>query len=181
VAKFAREIVDALAYLGRHGVVHRNLHWRNVRLDAMDRVKLADFGMYFVSDGGREVPFFVGAPGFAAPEVVVRAEAHADAGSGLKADVWSLGVLLLLLMCGENAVVTADAVELQGGASARRQIEAALNDTFRLLGHSPDECARQMQRVDKLLERQSGMLSPTTPRRDAPPPQPPQNRRSDRF
>jgi serine/threonine protein kinase/rhodanese-related sulfurtransferase len=173
VAKFAREIVDALAYLGRHGVVHRNLHWRNVRLDAMDRVKLADFGMYFVSDGGREVPFFVGAPGFAAPEVVVRAEAHADAGSGLKADVWSLGVLLLLLMCGENAVVTADAVELQGGASARRQIEAALNDTFRLLGHSPDECARQMQRVDKLLERQSGMLSPTTPRRDAPPPQPP--------
>jgi serine/threonine protein kinase len=73
VARFAREIVDALAYLAQHGVVHRNLHWRNVRVDARDRVKLADFGMYFVSDGGREVPFFIGAPGFAAPEVVCAA------------------------------------------------------------------------------------------------------------
>lgn len=169
VSRFASEIVDALAYLARHGIVHRNLHSRNVRLDALDRVKLADFGMYFVSDGGREVPFFIGAPGFAAPEVVLRSDSPADASSGLKVDVWSLGVLLLLLMCGENAVVTADLTDIHAanalGTSARRHIEAALNDTFRLLGHSPDECARQMQRIDKLIERQaSGAATPFSPR-----------------
>jgi hypothetical protein len=70
-SRFAREIVDALAYLAapRRRPSQSALAQRP-RLTPSDRVKLADFGMYFVSDGGREVPFFVGAPGFAAPEVV---------------------------------------------------------------------------------------------------------------
>ena len=55
LCKYAYQTFDALRYLAEHDVVHRGLHLDNVRVDADDNIKLADYGMYFMSDHGREV------------------------------------------------------------------------------------------------------------------------------
>jgi serine/threonine protein kinase len=55
LTRFGAEILMALDYLARHGVVHRNLHLDNILIDPHDHVKLADYGMYYISNAGREV------------------------------------------------------------------------------------------------------------------------------
>lgn len=55
LTRYAGELVSALDYLARNNVVHRNLHPDNILLSVDDHVKLADYEMYAISRGGKEV------------------------------------------------------------------------------------------------------------------------------
>nr|KAJ3422436.1 hypothetical protein HK105_008081 [Polyrhizophydium stewartii] len=99
--RWALGIVEALAYLHEHGVVHRNLRPKNVLVDQADRIRLSDFGLYYLTGCGQDVAFPVGCPHYLAPETIAAGPMHREPSSP-KTDVWALGVLLLELYFGTH-------------------------------------------------------------------------------
>uniref|UniRef100_A0A3B1JQL9 TBC1 domain containing kinase n=1 Tax=Astyanax mexicanus TaxID=7994 RepID=A0A3B1JQL9_ASTMX len=110
VLQIAYEVLEGLAFMNKHGLVHRALGQHNVLLDCKGRVKLAKFGLYHMTDHGADVDFPVGYPSYLAPEVIAQGSFHSSEGSladpplrsGPKTDVWSLGVLLFELCAGRQ-------------------------------------------------------------------------------
>ena len=91
------QVLDALQFLHSNGIVHRDLKAENLFLSKdLKSVKLGDFGFsnYFSGDDCL-LSTWCGSPPYAAPELF-----EGRAYSGPKADVWSLGVLLYVLVCG---------------------------------------------------------------------------------
>uniref|UniRef100_A0AAR2JJS8 TBC domain-containing protein kinase-like protein n=1 Tax=Pygocentrus nattereri TaxID=42514 RepID=A0AAR2JJS8_PYGNA len=116
VLQIAYEMLEGLAFMNKHGLVHRALSPHNVLLDCKGKVKLAKFGLYHMTDHGADVDFPIGYPSYLPPEVIAQGSFHSSEGSlgepplpsGPKADVWSLGVLLfeLCAVCASISVFT---------------------------------------------------------------------------
>lgn len=80
-----------------HSCVHRDLKLENILFDKHENVKLVDFGFTREYEGRtNHLQTFCGTICYAAPEML-RGEKYA----GEKVDVWSLGVILYALLCGE--------------------------------------------------------------------------------
>jgi len=98
-ANLAFQMLDAIAYLHSHGIVHRDLKPENFVLesDGPDaKLKLIDFGLSAHFDSSDPTCFMesrVGTPFYIAPEVLCRKYRN-------KCDVWSIGVVLYILLCG---------------------------------------------------------------------------------
>ncbi|KAK0167566.1 hypothetical protein PV327_004946 [Microctonus hyperodae] len=90
-----RQIVQAVHYLHQQRVVHRDLKAENLLLDADNNIKLADFGFSNEFTPGMPLSTWCGSPPYAAPEIFEGK--HYD---GPRTDVWSLGVVLYVLVCG---------------------------------------------------------------------------------
>ncbi|XP_043196738.1 serine/threonine-protein kinase SIK3-like isoform X2 [Amphibalanus amphitrite] len=90
-----RQILAAVQYCHRKNVVHRDLKAENLLLDAEDSIKLADFGFSNFYSESDPLTTGCGSPPYAAPELFEGKEYD-----GPKADVWSLGVVLYVLVCG---------------------------------------------------------------------------------
>jgi serine/threonine protein kinase len=102
--KFVRQIVRGLAYIHEHGIVHRDLKCDNIMQDAASgQVKLADFGtakcVGNAAGASRAAQTMIGTPYFMAPEILAAMTAEeAEAGYGVKADIWSLGITVAELL-----------------------------------------------------------------------------------
>ncbi|XP_071957572.1 serine/threonine-protein kinase SIK3-like isoform X2 [Antedon mediterranea] len=90
-----RQIVAAINYCHCRHVVHRDLKAENLLLDANKQVKIADFGFSNFFESGQLLKTWCGSPPYAAPELFEGKEYL-----GPKADVWSLGVVLYVLVSG---------------------------------------------------------------------------------
>ncbi|KAJ8688389.1 hypothetical protein QAD02_024184 [Eretmocerus hayati] len=90
-----RQIVYAVRYLHKRNVVHRDLKAENLLLDADNNIKLADFGFSNEFKPGVLLSTWCGSPPYAAPEIFEGRQYD-----GPSADVWSLGVVLYVLVCG---------------------------------------------------------------------------------
>lgn len=89
------QILAAIHYCHTHGVVHRDLKAENLLLDSENNIKLADFGFSnFFSKTGL-LSTWCGSPPYAAPELF-----EGKQYVGPKADIWSLGVVLYVLVSG---------------------------------------------------------------------------------
>ncbi|KAM9386189.1 calcium/calmodulin-dependent protein kinase type IV-like [Pholidichthys leucotaenia] len=96
-AHVIKQILEAVAYLHENGVVHRdlkpeNLLYADLSLDAP--LKIADFGLSKMVDDQVTMKTVCGTPGYCAPEIL-RGNAY-----GPEVDMWSVGVILYILLCG---------------------------------------------------------------------------------
>ncbi|XP_025098809.1 hormonally up-regulated neu tumor-associated kinase homolog A-like isoform X2 [Pomacea canaliculata] len=104
VKKFIRQIVSAVDYLHRLGIIHRDLKIENLLLDHNSDIKIIDFGLsnsIKVSSTTEGLPraqeYLVtqcGSPAYAAPELLNHRK------YGLEVDVWSIGVNMYAMLTG---------------------------------------------------------------------------------
>ncbi|KAF7906101.1 hypothetical protein EAF00_000380 [Botryotinia globosa] len=97
VQKIFTQLVGAVSYVHNSSCVHRDLKLENILLDKHENVKLVDFGFTREYEGKASyLQTFCGTICYSAPEML-KGEKYA----GEKVDVWSLGVILYALLCGE--------------------------------------------------------------------------------
>ncbi|RZF39750.1 hypothetical protein LSTR_LSTR003411 [Laodelphax striatellus] len=89
------QILSAVEYCHNHRVVHRDLKAENLLLDANMNIKIADFGFSNYYTPGEQLATWCGSPPYAAPEVF-----EGKKYTGPEIDIWSLGVVLYVLVCG---------------------------------------------------------------------------------
>eukprot|EP00826_Nyctotherus_ovalis_P015686 TRINITY_DN14481_c0_g1_i1.p1 TRINITY_DN14481_c0_g1~~TRINITY_DN14481_c0_g1_i1.p1 ORF type:complete len:212 (+),score=42.90 TRINITY_DN14481_c0_g1_i1:83-637(+) len=94
-AHILSQILSALKYCHSHNIVHRDIKLENVILDDSLNVKLIDFGFSAFELPPKKLRTFCGTPSYLCPEIVARWEY-----SGRAADMWALGVLLCVMLCG---------------------------------------------------------------------------------
>lgn len=95
--KIFTQLVGAVTYVHNQSCVHRDLKLENILLDKHENVKLCDFGFTREYEGKASyLQTFCGTVCYSAPEML-KGEKYA----GEKVDVWSLGVILYALLCGE--------------------------------------------------------------------------------
>ncbi|KAF8794124.1 SNF-related serine/threonine-protein kinase-like [Argiope bruennichi] len=94
--KYFRQIVHAISYCHKLHVVHRDLKPENVVFfEKLGMVKLTDFGFSNKFCPGQKLETSCGSLAYSAPEILL-----GDSYDAPKVDVWSLGVILYMLVCG---------------------------------------------------------------------------------
>ncbi|KAM0487076.1 hypothetical protein ACHAPX_000344 [Trichoderma viride] len=97
VQKIFAQLVGAVSYVHMQSCVHRDLKLENILFDTHENVKLVDFGFTREYEGRtNHLQTFCGTICYSAPEML-KGEKYA----GEKVDVWSLGIILYALLCGE--------------------------------------------------------------------------------
>ncbi|KAA8491489.1 Hormonally up-regulated neu tumor-associated kinase [Porphyridium purpureum] len=114
---YARQILEAVAYVHSMGVVHRDIKLENIMLDVHDCVRLIDFGMSIMDPLALRQPRALwknvcGTPAYMSPEMVSRRYAGArltwDA-----PDIWAVGVCIFIMLTGRFPFVGSSNRELQ--------------------------------------------------------------------
>jgi len=91
------KMVSAIDYLHEMGIVHRDLKPENLLLrdsNELSEVKLADFGLSKIVSTKVMMQTACGTPGYVAPEVLQAK------GYDKEVDMWSIGVITYILLCG---------------------------------------------------------------------------------
>ncbi|XP_059139873.1 serine/threonine-protein kinase SIK2-like [Physella acuta] len=89
------QILSAVEYCHNRRIVHRDLKAENLLLDANMNIKIADFGFGNFFEPNEQLATWCGSPPYAAPEVY-----EGKKYLGPQIDIWSLGVVLYVLVCG---------------------------------------------------------------------------------
>ncbi|GAB4833191.1 CBL-interacting protein kinase 18 [Ancistrocladus abbreviatus] len=96
--KYFQLLISAVDYCHSRGVYHRDLKPENLLLDENGNLKVSDFGLSAFAESKRHDGLLhttCGTPAYVAPEVILR-----KGYDGAKADIWSCGVVLFVLLAG---------------------------------------------------------------------------------
>jgi serine/threonine-protein kinase len=97
ILKIMEQMLSALDYSHKRGVVHRDIKPANIMLGAEGEVKIADFGIARIENSAMtQVGTIMGTPSYMAPEQL-RGETVDS-----RADIWAAGVVLYQLVTGEK-------------------------------------------------------------------------------
>ncbi|THG07981.1 CBL-interacting serine/threonine-protein kinase 6-like [Camellia sinensis] len=95
---FFKQLVCAVDFCHSRGVYHRDLKLENLLLDENGNLKVTDFGLSVFSENLKQDGLLhtaCGTPVYVAPEVIGK-----RGYDGAKADLWSCGVILFVLLSG---------------------------------------------------------------------------------
>ncbi|XP_047335217.1 CBL-interacting serine/threonine-protein kinase 7 [Impatiens glandulifera] len=105
--RYFQQLVSALSFCHENGISHRDIKPQNLLINDSGDLKISDFGLSALpeqirGDGsgtGKSGMLYTscGTPGYTAPEVFSRRGTGYDGG---KADAWSCGVILYVLLAG---------------------------------------------------------------------------------
>ncbi|CAL5351602.1 hypothetical protein CsSME_00039007 [Camellia sinensis var. sinensis] len=96
--KLFQQLISAVDFCHSRGVYHRDLKPENLLLDEDGNLKVSDFGLSALCESKRQDGLLhttCGTPAYVAPEVINR-----KGYDGSKADIWSCGVILYVLLAG---------------------------------------------------------------------------------
>ncbi|KAL2932521.1 CBL-interacting protein kinase 2 [Bienertia sinuspersici] len=96
--KYFQQLISAVDYCHSRGVYHRDLKPENLLLDENENLKVTDFGLSALTESKRQDGLLhttCGTPAYVSPEVIFR-----KGYDGAKADIWSCGVVLFVLLAG---------------------------------------------------------------------------------
>ncbi|CAN1180069.1 CBL-interacting serine/threonine-protein kinase 10 [Linum perenne] len=96
--KYFQQLVNAVDFCHSRGVYHRDIKPENLLLDENENLKVSDFGLSALAESKRQDGLLhttCGTPAYVAPEVINR-----KGYDGAKADIWSCGVVLYVLLAG---------------------------------------------------------------------------------
>jgi len=96
--RYFQQLISAVGFCHARGVFHRDLKPENLLVDESGDLKVSDFGLSAVADQFHTdglLHTFCGTPSYVAPEVLAR-----RGYDGAKADIWSCGVILFVLLAG---------------------------------------------------------------------------------
>lgn len=91
-----KQVLSAINYCHSKNIVHRDLKPENLLLDKDEsnpKIKIIDFGTSSVFDPEQTMSQKFGTPYYIAPEVLKKKYTA-------KCDIWSIGVILYILLCG---------------------------------------------------------------------------------
>ena len=97
-AYIIKQLLSAITYCHLKGVVHRDLKPENVLIDSITssgkiNIKVIDFGAALFIAPETHISEMLGTPYYIAPEVLMGKYDE-------KCDIWSIGVILYILLCG---------------------------------------------------------------------------------
>ncbi|XP_067638545.1 serine/threonine-protein kinase par-1 isoform X2 [Eurosta solidaginis] len=144
IAKFGRmsesdarakfwQILSAVEYCHKKNIVHRDLKAENLLLDINMNIKIADFGFSNHFKIGELLATWCGSPPYAAPEVF-----EGKQYTGPEIDIWSLGVVLYVLVCGSLPF---------DGSTLQSLRDRVLSGRFRIPFFMSSECEHLIRRM----------------------------------
>jgi serine/threonine-protein kinase len=158
--EYARQILSALRFAHRHGIVHRDIKPHNVLVDREGRVKVTDFGIARAGASQMtETGSIVGTAQYLSPEQARGGEVDQ------RSDLYSLGVVLYELLTGRTPFEGDTPVEIamkhlsnppEPPSKLRKDIPPELDMVIlRALAKKPDDRYQSADEMESDLERVS--------------------------
>ena len=156
--EYARQILSALRFAHRHGIVHRDIKPHNVLVDREGRVKVTDFGIARAGTSQMtETGSIVGTAQYLSPEQARGGEVDQ------RSDLYSLGVVLYELLTGRTPFEGDTPVEIamkhlsampQAPSELRRDIPHELDlVVLRALAKDPEDRYQSADEMEADLDR----------------------------
>ncbi|KAJ6247802.1 map/microtubule affinity-regulating kinase [Anaeramoeba flamelloides] len=105
--RWFRELIIGLNYLHKNCVIHRDIKPLNLLLTPKGVIKICDFGVSHVFVKNDKLKKTQGSPAFYSPEVCAGEEY-----SGIKTDIWAVGVTLYFMIFKKLPFTNDDIIEL---------------------------------------------------------------------
>ena len=136
--EYMKKLLGAICHMHSQGIMHRDIKPENIMLTSDNELKFIDFGLAKRFVKNKELKTIAGTPHYIAPEVI---EGHYTD----KCDMWSLGVILYVMMCGYLPF---------DGRSQSRVFSKISAGKYNLNHNEFNECSKEvMDLITKLLEK----------------------------
>jgi serine/threonine-protein kinase len=162
-----QSICEAIAFIHRHGIIHRDIKSQNIKLTSSGAVKLLDFGIAkdSASHSMTQTGGVIGTPGYLAPELLDGKQASPQT------DIWALGVLLYEMLTGSEPfkadTIGALCLKITVGTfePPERLNPAVSKDVSKIVARCLKKAGERYQTADELIADVQRVLSGGKPQK----------------